>query len=196
MNDRMLAGEYSPLLTAEKNMRERPVSVTIFGILNIGFGLFGVAGMFLSTLFEGSGSPAAGASSNSLFATWTGLWNAISSDAVYMGWHRITVPLDAACTVALAAAGIGLLLLKNWSRLLSLGCAIYEILVAFLDCAVMFVAARSVLAVSPQAGQGAYVAIAVGSVIVCAFALAYPIFLLYFLTRPKVVQAFRPDSPL
>jgi hypothetical protein len=192
----MLAGEYSPLLTAEKIMRERPVSVTIFGILNIGFGLLGVAGLFLSTLFEGFTAPAAGASSNSLFGTWTGLWNAISSDAAYVGWHRITVPLDAACTLALVAAGVGLLLLKNWARLLSLGCAIYEILVAFLDCAVMFVAARRVPAVSPQAGQSAYLAIAVGSVILCVFALAYPILLLYFLTRPKAVQAFRPASPL
>jgi hypothetical protein len=151
--------------------------------------VFGLAGMFLSTLFEGSGSPAAGAPSNSLFATWIGLCNAISSDAAYVGWHRITVPLDAACGVALMTAGIGLLLLKNWARLLSLGCATYKILVAFLDCAVMFVAARRVLAVSPQAGQGACLAIGAGSVIVCVFALAYPVLLLYFLRRPKVVQA-------
>ena len=174
-------------------MRERPVSVTIFGILNIGFGVFGLAGMFLSTMFEGPGSPAAGASSNSLFATWTGLWNAISSDAAYVGWHRISVPLDAACSVALMTAGIGLLLLKNWARLLSLGCAILEILQKFLDCAVIFVAARRVPAISPQGNQGACLAIGVGAVIVYVFALAYPLLLLYFLRRPKVVQAFQPQ---
>jgi hypothetical protein len=52
------------------------------------------------------------------------------------------------------------------------------------------------MAVSPQASQGAYLAIAVVSVVVCAFALAYPFLLLYFLTRPKAVQAFHPASPL
>ncbi len=182
----------------ERIMSERPVSVTLFGMLNIGFGLFGLAGVLLS-LFVGFGSPgapAAGASSDSIFAMWPALLNAVSSDAAYATMRQTTVPLEAVCGVALVAAGLGLLALKNWARRLSIGWAIYRCVLALIESAVMFMVVRRVLGGFPQVSQGA-LAIAVGvAIIEAVFALVYPLLLLYFLTRPKVVQAFQTGSPL
>ena len=67
---------------------------------------------------------------------------------------------------------------------------------ASIESAVMFMVVRRVLGGFPQVSQGA-LAIAVGvAIIEAVFALVYPLLLLYFLTRPKVVQAFQTGSPL
>jgi hypothetical protein len=183
----------------ERIMRERPVSVTLFGMLNIGFGLFGLAGVLLSILFVGIGSPGApvaGASSGSIISMWPALLNAITSDAAYMALRQISVRMEAACGVALLAAGIGLLALKNWSRRLSIGWAIYRCVLAFIESAVMFMVVRRVLGGFPQVSQEAFVMAAGVAIIEVVFALIYPLLLLYFMTRPRVVQAFQPASPV
>src|ERR1039458_8346141 len=109
-------------------MRERPVSITIFGILNIGFGLLGLGSLLLSTMFDVGGfdSTAFSPALNSYISSMLALWNTLSADTVFVVWRRITVPLDFAASLTLVAAGIGLLLLKNWSRLVSIGYAIYR----------------------------------------------------------------------
>jgi hypothetical protein len=175
------------------------MSAMIFGILNIGLGLLGLGGVLLSTMFGASDLPAAGPLSNSFVASMLALWNAISTDPAYVVWRRITVPMDVAAGLALVAAGIGLLLLQNWSRLLSIGCAIYRILFVFLDCAVLFTALHRVLANSLQAGTGAqYAFVVTAAAIGAVLTLVYPVLLVYFLTRPKAVRAFQPapSSPL
>jgi hypothetical protein len=93
--------------------------------------------------------------------------------------------------VVLVAAGIGLLLLKNWSRLLSIGYAVYRIILSFLESAVMFGVFRRALAGFPQVSQGAFAIAAGAAIIGGVFTLAYPVLLLYFLRRPKVVRAFQ-----
>ncbi len=145
-------------------MRERPVSVTIFGILNIGFGLLGLGSLLLSTLFdvEGFGSTAFSPALNSYISSMLALWDAISADTVFVVWRRLTVPLDFAASLTLVAAGIGLLLLRNWSRLVSIGYAIYRIIFAFLDVAVLFVVLRRVLANALPASTGANIALVIG----------------------------------
>jgi hypothetical protein len=168
-------------------------------MLNIGFGLFGLAGVLLSILSVGIGSPgapAAGASSDSIIAIWPALLNAITSDAAYMALRQISVPLEAVGGVALVAAGIGLLALKNWSRRLSIGWAIYRCVLAFIESAVMFMVLRRALGGFPQVSQGAFAMAAGVAIIQAVFALVYPLLLLYFMTRSKVVQAFQPAEPL
>jgi hypothetical protein len=140
----------------------------------------------------GAGSPAGGGSSDSLVGSWVGVFNAVLSDAGYVALRQITAPLDAVCDVALMAAGIGLLRLKNWARVLSIGYAIYGIILALIESAVMFVVVRRVLAGFPQVSQSGF-GMAVGAAMVEAvITLAYPILLLYFLTRAKAVRAFQP----
>ncbi len=179
-------------------MRERPVSVTRFGILNLGFGVLGLIWALLSKLLEGFDSAHGGASLSPYFATMTAIWDAISKDPAFAVWNQISVPLDLAAGVALTAAGIGLLLLKNWSRLISNGWAVYTILSVFVNLAVLFVALHRELAGALHSSTTGDVALllalaAIGAVLT----LVYPVLLLYFMARPKVVQAFQrePVSP-
>ena len=176
-------------------MRERPMSVTIFGILNMGLGLLDLGGMLLSTIFKGLGAPAAGPSFNSVLAFMDTLYH----NPVYVIWNRITVPLNVAASLLLVAAGVGLLLLKNWARLASIGCGIYKIAFAMLNLAVLGLALREILAKALQ-GAGAVVLAILGlaGLVGAIFTLAYPVLLIWFLTRPKAVLAFGPEptSPL
>ena len=186
-------------MTGERVMRERPISITIFGILNIGIGLLGLGGMLLSTMFESSDFPAISSSVNSFLSSMLALWNTISTDATFLVWRRITVPLDAAASLTLVAAGIGLLLLKNWSRLVSIGYAIYRVIFALLDVAVLMAVLHRVLAEALQASPGAPIALVVGAAAVgTVLTLVYPVLLICFLTRPRAVLAFQPEpaSPL
>lgn len=173
-------------------MRERPVAVTIFGILNLGYGLLGLGWVLLSKMLEGLDAMPAGASMSPYFSSMAALWDAISKEPAFVVWNRISVPLDAAVGVALAAAGIGLLLLKNWSRLLSNGWAIYTVISVFLNLAVLLVALHRVLAGALQsASTGAIALVLAAAAIGAALTLVYPVILLYFMGRPKVAQAFK-----
>jgi hypothetical protein len=168
-------------------MRERPFSVTLIGILNIGFGLLGLGGVLLSKMFEGLDSV------STLVVT-------LSHHPGYLLWNKITLPLNIASCLLLVAAGAGLLLLKNWARLASIGWGIYKVLFTFLNTVVL-----CCLGLREVAAQAMEVAGAVGIAILGVFglvatvlALAYPVLLIYFLTRPKAARAFQPElaSPL
>ena len=173
-------------------MRERPVSVTLFGILNIGLGLLGLGSALLSKLFEGIGAPADSSSVGSLFAFLDTLYH----NPVYVLWNQITVPLNLAASLAMVAAGIGLLLLKNWARLTSIGCGIYKTIFVISNGVVFYVALRDILtqAAAQTAGFVLVILLLVG-LAAAALSLAYPLLLIYFMTRPKVVLAFQPESP-
>ena len=175
-------------------MRERPVSVTLFGILNIGFGLLGLGWALLSKLLEGFDSAHSGASLSPYFSTMMAIWDAISKDPAYAVWNQISFPMDIAAGLALTAAGIGLLLLKNWSRLLSNGWAVYTIISVFVNLAVLFVALHRVLAGALHSSTTGAVALVLASAAISAIlTLVYPLLLLYFMSRPKVVPAFQRD---
>jgi hypothetical protein len=175
-------------------MRERPVSVTIFGILNIGFGLLGLCSALLSLLFGGSNFPAAMPSLGPYFSNVLMVWNAIVTDPAYVVWSRIAGPLDVTASLALIAAGIGLLLLQNWSRLVSIGYAIYCMVSAVLNLAVIFVVLHRLLANALPASARGQLAIMVVAVMGAVLTLVYPALLLFFLTRPGAVLACRPES--
>ena len=98
------------------NMQERPISVTIFGILNIGFALLGLLGTLISMVVlshtSGNGNP---------------FLKAMYDNPHYVTWMKISVPLGCVGCLVLLAAGIGLLLLQKWARIMSIGYGIYAI---------------------------------------------------------------------
>ncbi len=176
-------------------MRERPVSITLFGILDIGIGLLGLGGALLSTLFEGLGATAASPSVNSISA----FMDTLNHNPVYVLWNRITVPLNAAAGLLLVAAGVGLLLLKNWARLASIGYGIYKIIFVILNLPVLGLALRGILARTvEEAGTPLIVILILVGLVATVLTLLYPVLLIYFLTRPRAVLAFQPEpaSPL
>lgn len=164
-------------------MRERPISVMIFGILNIGWAVLGLIGLLISGLLRGSVDPAKNPFLQQMY-----------NNAAYATWMKIATPLGAVVAVMLLAAGIGLLLLQNWARIVSIGYGIYAIISGLIGGVVMMSAFSS--ASFPHAGNSpAFVHIFV--IVVGAFALvlsmAYPVLLIIFMTRPKVVAAFGPE---
>jgi hypothetical protein len=148
-------------------MQQRPVSVTIFGILNIGFGLLDLlVTLFLMVILPGM--RAAG--------------NSILKQMPDNPWTRISMPLDGIAAVVLMAAGIGLLLLQNWARITSIIYGAYSIL----SCIVGTI-------VTLGGGPFGFMMIAklTGSIV----SLVYPVVLIIFMLRPKIVAALKPAQP-
>jgi hypothetical protein len=144
------------------------MSVTIFGILNIGFGLFDL----LFTLFSMFVLPR---------------MNMPDSPIVKQmhdnPWAKISLPLDGIAAVALLAAGIGLLLLQNWGRILSIIIGIYSILSCIIG---------GIVTLNSSTSGIMLVASLLGSI----FSLTYPVLLIVFMVRPSVVSALKPAQPM
>jgi hypothetical protein len=167
-------------------MQERPMSVTIFGILNIGFAAFGLLSLLLSTVFLSQMNTGANP-----------VLKAMNDNPAYVTWTKISVPVGGIASVVLLAAGIGLLMLKNWARVVSIGYSIYAIVGGIIGGIVMFNVFESML--HQGAGGSPSVMIIgamVGSLIGIVFALVYPILLIIFMTRPKIIAAFGPAQPV
>jgi hypothetical protein len=149
-------------------MQKRPISVTIFGILNIGFGLLDV----IVTLFLMVVLPKIHLPGNSVFIL-------IRDNS----WSKNTMPFDIVAAMALLAAGIGLLLSKNWARILSIIYGIYTI-------AVCVVGGIVTLSGGPL-GFGM-----ITSLLGSMASLIYPVLLIIFMMRPNVVAALKPVPPV
>ena len=166
---------------------QRPPAVTTFGVLNIAFAIFGVLGIFATVALL-----SADAMSNNPVVT------IIRDNPSYAAWMKVTIPLGLLSCAALLAAGIGLLLLKEWARKLSIGYAIYAILFGLLGVVLNFVFLTRPMLEQASQRQGPEAAGAVGGAIGSSiggcFGLIYPILLFIFMTRPKVVAAFRPAT--
>lgn len=168
---------------------QRPVSVNVFGILNIVFALFGVFGAIATVgLFS-----VTDASSNPVVRI-------MLENPNYAAWLKLTIPLGLVASALLLAAGIGLLLLKSWARKLSIAYAIFAILFGILGTVVNYLYLVRPLLEEAQRSQGPEAAGAIGGaiggIIGGCLGLVYPILLMIFMTRPKIVAAFqRPEPP-
>jgi hypothetical protein len=171
---------------------ERPSSLTICGILNLVFGVSGFFALLATT---------------ALFTTKVGAANPVvpfmQSSPVYAGWLKISLILGLFASLALIAAGIGLLRVKPWARVLSLAYAVYAILSGITGIAItlgfllppMFQNAAH--AEGPEGAQkiGAAIGAAIGGSVGGCVGTFYPIALLIILTRPSVMAAFRRPPP-
>ena len=168
---------------------QRPTSVTVFGILNILFAVFGCIGTVASlALFM---IPADAAGHNPMIEL-------IQNSPGYALWLKVSVGLGIITCGALLAAGIGLLLLKPWAHKLTIGYAIYAIVFGIISSVVnFFLLVRPMLAEAQhQQGPEAAGAIggAVGGMVGGCVSLIYPVLLLIFMLRPHVKVAFQPAS--
>jgi hypothetical protein len=166
---------------------QRPVSATVFGALNIVFALFGVFSLFMSiALFS-----AEGPSANPMVKI-------IRENSAYAGWLKITIPIGIIACAVLMACGIGLLLMKRWARKLSIGYAIFAVVFGLIGMAinVAFLLLPMIQQAQQQHGPEAAAAIggAIGGTFGGCFGMIYPILLLIFMTRPKIVAAFNASA--
>lgn len=162
---------------------QRPTSVTVFGILNIVFGALGLictpfslALLFVPTESPVMNTPAMAAFNNPAYRAWT----------LSMGVAGMVV------AVLLIVAGIGLLQCRPWGRKMSIGYAVYTMVMSLVSAGVSAVWLTSMAGGAaeggPQAGAMLFGGIG-GAVGGTCIALIYPIFLLVFMFRPGVIQA-------
>lgn len=160
--------------------------MTIFGILNIGFALFGLVGLLFSTLVMSHMNTGANP-----------ILQQMQDNSMYAAWMKISIPLGGIVSVLLLAAGIGLLMLQNWARIISIGYAIYSIIACVIGSFVMVMVFASIMSHNNANGPAGFMMIAsiIGGIFGMVIGLAYPVLLLIFMTRPKVVAAFSPAQP-
>lgn len=167
---------------------QRPTSATVFGILNIVFAGLGIIGIIASIglllLASNSQNPVV---------------KVMQESPGYTLWFKICIPLGFLSCGVLLAAGIGLLLVKPWSRLLSIGYAIYALGFGLVGGVVNFIFITRPLLEQAQNKGGPEAAGAIGGAISGSiggcFGMIYPILLLIFMFRPTIVAAFRPAPP-
>ncbi len=167
---------------------QKPTAATVFGILNILFGVLGICGIAMSAVVLFIPLSAQMTAENPALQL-------MEENAAYRTFTQVAVVLGFAATAALIAAGIGLLQLRPYGRSLSIGYGIYAIVMnlagTFVNVAIVFPA---LLEKANEAGGGPAQAGAYGGIIGgvggSCIGLIYPGLLLYFMFRPNMVAAF------
>jgi hypothetical protein len=169
-------------------MNERPISTLIFGILNIGFGLWKLGAPLLAAVvahLKLPGNPGV---------------SALQSDAAYTALTKFNMGVGVAFGLALLAFGIGLLLLQNWARIGSIVYAVVAIIYVLIGSVVGWPITKRLVEQAAVKVPGAPPGVLEGMamlvfVLAIIFGLAYPVLLLFFMTRAKVIQACRRPHP-
>jgi hypothetical protein len=154
------------------DMQQRPISVTIFGILNIGFGMLGIVVLLISVVLMSKTNMAENPIMKQM--------NATPQSAA---WEKISTPLGGIAAVVLLVAGIGLLMLRNWARIVSIAHGIYSILACIVGCIVTL------------SGGGSGI-MKTAAAMVSLVGLVYPVLLIIFMMKASVVAAFKPAPPV
>ncbi|MHC4789060.1 MAG: hypothetical protein ACYS8K_07640 [Planctomycetota bacterium] len=166
----------------------RPAPVTAFGVLNIALGCLGLlSGLSRPLLYALAGG--AGAHGSPSLAS-------LQEHAAYRAWSAALGPLRIAGPAALMVSGAGLLLMRNWARILAVAYGVYAIVMAGVGTAMAFLfivpALEQAVAGAPTEAARFVVplvqALIIGAAVV---GFAYPSLMIFFLTRGAVVQAFQ-----
>lgn len=166
-------------------MRQRPIAVTVFGILNIGYALWKFVGLLMGAVIM-----RLNLGGNSAVA-------ALGSNPAYIQWTHLSLVVGVVFGIVLIASGVGLLLLQNWARIVAIVYAALEMI--FVVASAIFTQRVVTPAIAsqfhgPSAGF-VEVTVKIGFVMGLLVALAYPILLLIFMTRPNVVEALNSTEP-
>ncbi len=173
---------------------KRPTSVLVFGILNLVFAAMGVFGIL--TLAAVMLTPQSPAMQKAIQQN--PVLQLIQRNPDYAMFMKISTLAEGGAMVVLALAGVGLLLLWSWGRHLSTLYAVYAIIAVMIRAMVNYHFVIAPMLEKMPHGHltpeqaGAIGATAGGS----CFGMIYPVLLLIFMFRPKVVAAFGPpDEP-
>jgi hypothetical protein len=165
-------------------MKQRPISTLIFGILDIGLGLLKLVW------------PLVAAALAHLKPAGTSGMATLQSDPTFIALTKFTTWTGVVFGLALLAFGIGLLLLQNWARLGSIIYAVVDIVFVLVSTIVMWPITSRMIQQMPNVPQGMVQGFAmIGLVVGLIFGLAYPVLLLFFMTRTNVIEACEQQQP-
>jgi len=153
------------------------MSVTIFGILNIGLSILNLFSLVaVPVIKEHVNTPV---------------------NPAYDQWLKISHVVTGGNTAMLVAAGLGLLYLQNWARILSIIYSVIAIASSIVYAVVYVPVLKSMVAQSMGGAnaQGAGLVAIFATLVTVEWGLVYPSLLIAFMTRPKVVAAFNPAPP-
>ncbi len=163
---------------------QRPASATVFGVLNLVFGIFGICGgIFTAGLFAVFAIPEMAENLNNM----EGMEQ--FQNPSYRAFLLVSTIINSLLTVVLLVSGTGLLKFKAWGRTAAIWYAIPQIF-AIIGGAI----AQYYLLVKPaieNAAPGAQgigeISGAIGGLVGMAFSLIYPVLLLFFMNRKTFV---------
>ena len=184
------------MVGAGSSVFDRPTSVTVFGILNIIFALFGMCGVAFTVAQPGIQQAfEQAAKENGQEVQRDPVQEVLESDPKARLIQNISTGSGAVVSLVLLISGVGLLLMKSWGRTLSIVYSVYDILSKITFTALSFWFIQSALEaqeeVPAQLPPGALEGIfAVSFSCSLVFGLIYPILLLVFMFRPAVTAAF------
>lgn len=165
---------------------QRPTTVTVFGVLNLVFGGLGLLCTPISVIMLFQQAQAGNPMSRIL-----------EENAAYRVYLIAAAVAGVLAALVLIAAGIGLLQMKPWARLTSIGYAIFGIVMGVVGIILNIVFVFVPMTTQAREG-GPEAAVAamglVGGMAGGCLSLVYPILLLIFMTRPKIRNAFLPQS--
>jgi hypothetical protein len=168
---------------------QKPAAATVFGVLNILFGVAGLCTIPMSALMFFVQLDKSLTENNPALQL-------MEENAAYRLFMQGGLGIGFIATFVLIISGIGLYQIKPYGRILSIGYAIFAIVMNVVtigvNCVVVFPA---LLEKANAAGPGpdqiaAYAGVGGGSVGSCV-GFIYPALLLYFMYRPNVVAAFK-----
>ena len=165
----------------------RPTSVTVFGMLNIVFGSFGVFRTVVSfgvILFRAWTFAEAGDGFGGMFA----MTSAAGLLLLVLNLFGSSMELS---------SGIGLLRMRTWARLLAIAYALFAWVAIAIGAVITYISILGPMAVrlnNPASNNSLPEFMVIGAVISLCVSGIYPTLLLYFMTRRNVVLALRGQA--
>lgn len=154
---------------------QRLTSVTVFGVLNIVFGVLGAAGLALSIVF---------------LLAFPNIGEQPALPAAPDAWLRVTIAWGGLGTIWLITSGVGLLRMRRWGRVAAVWYAVVGTAMIGLNLVVHWIYVVQP-AFAPADGPRPEVAIAaVGGLLGGVVGVIYPLLLWFFMSRSHVVAAF------
>lgn len=163
---------------------QRPTSVTVFGVLNIAFGILGILATAMNILSLAMLGTQAGSMPS-------GVFNPMSHPLMSL-WMKINIPVGIVVNIVLVAAGIGSLRLRPWARKASILYAAFAIFVTIVGVIINSVVMIPMMSGLDPAKPNSMAMMFgfIGGTVGALLGLIYPTLLWYFYTRPHVVAAF------
>jgi hypothetical protein len=169
--------------------RAKPVSLIVFGILNIVFGALGFCGTIGSAaiLFL----PAQAMQNNPMYEV-------MQENEGYRMFLAVGSVIGVVMSIVLIVAGIGLIKAANWARLTSIGYAVFTLVYG-----VIGIVANYIYLVQPMIEQhkpndpqtAGAISGAIGGLFGSAVGLIYPVVLFIFMLRRSAVEGTRGAIP-